>query len=108
MGRTWRSLVLPVLVVVSLSQCSREPAPPSPEQQKQVAEDGKVAEAAAELKKIRDEVRALVDPMEELLATDRALIAAGLRPMSGKEFLDRLRAGNRQLLERGLAEYIDP
>ena len=68
----------------------------------------KSRELTASLEKTRAETRALIDPLTELLEMDRKLIAAGLRPLSGQEFSDRLATANQFLVAKGLEEYIDP
>lgn len=61
----------------------------------------------ASIQKIRDDTRALMDPMAPLLEMDKRLEAAGLPPLSAKDFSSRLAEANRQLIASGSTEYID-
>jgi hypothetical protein len=59
------------------------------------------------IQKVKDDTRALLDPLVMLLELDRRLEAQGLPPLSGKDFYSRLAEANRRLVASGSTEYID-
>jgi hypothetical protein len=62
---------------------------------------------AASIKKIKDDTRALLDPLVQLRELDRRLELAGLPPQSAKDFSTDLADANEKLIASDAAEYID-
>jgi len=62
---------------------------------------------AESIQKIKDDTRALLDPLVQFLELDRRLEAAGLPPQSAEDFIADLTEANEKLVASGAAEYID-
>ena len=67
----------------------------------------KTNDFAASIQKIKDDTRAVLDPLAQLRELDRRLEAAGLPPQSAKDFVADLTDANQRLIASGAAEYID-
>lgn len=114
-NRWWRmtplALVLAVVAVALLlwnlavvRKTERNNAPQQAEIENMVR---KTNDFHASVQKIKDDTRAVMDPMAPLLEMDKRLEAAGLPPLSAKEFTARLAESNRRLIASGSTEYID-
>ncbi|HKI04188.1 MAG TPA: hypothetical protein VKK31_19575 [Thermoanaerobaculia bacterium] len=114
-SRAWRltplTLVLALIVVALLGlnfalgkKTERENAPQQAEIEKMVKQTN---DFQAKIQKMRDDTRALLDPLVMLLELDRRLEAEGLPPLSAKDFTGRLAEANRHLVESGSTQYID-
>jgi hypothetical protein len=62
---------------------------------------------AASIQKIKDDTKALLDPLVQLRELDRRLEATGLPPQSAKDFAADLAEANQKLIASGATEYID-